>query len=366
MTSPKRHAVYAAVIGFIAAMVTWSVASADVTVVRHVKFGGFMGMGASESDTTTYIQGLKKRHESSMKFTGSFLGSFQSLTGGAKKEVDIYRVDLGKRWKLNTHTGQYEEYPIAMPSRESEHAPPSGSERESESAHPPSKEQGDEVKVIRNEVKLEQTGHKKNINGFDCLENIITWHVVTENVRTKEHTDSLMTMTLWTTPYTAALRELKKEEADFNKAYLEKLGIKMTPEQSKELGLSVIGAAAGASRGDFEKAMGKIKGYPIATDVQWAASGEGDGDEQTAGGTNSQEEPPTEELNKAAGTLGHMLGGLFGGGDDSKKSAPEPQRKQQAGSDMKTIFQSYTEIKNINTKPLSGDMFLPPKTAAGG
>lgn len=352
-----------AVAGLIAAVTVWSTAAADVTVVRHVKFGGIAGMAANESDSTTYIQGLKKRYESTIKFTGSFLGSFQSLSGGAKKHVDIYRVDLGKRWQLNTHTGKYEEYPIAAPPPDTETPRHNADEGRDDTGRGSPEEKGDEEKVIRNEVKLKQTGHKKNINGYDCEENIITWHLETENVRTKERTNSLMTMTLWTTPYTAALRELKKEQDTFNKAYLEKLGMKMTPEQNRELGLNAIGAAAGASLVDFRKAVKKIKGYPVATDVQWDAGGEGNGEKQASGGAKSTEETPAQGLGKAAGEFGHMLGGLFGGG--SKKTASEPQPAKQAANGMKTIFQSYSEIRKVDTKTVPGDLFMPPKDTGG-
>ena len=359
MRLANQLAACAAFTGLIAATTMWTVASADVTVARHVKFGGFMGMGASESDSTSYIQGLKKRYESNMKFTGSIMGSFQSMTGGAKKEVEIYRVDLGKRWKLNTHTGKFEESPISVPPQDSMRAGQDYGERQSGTEQDSSKEPGDEVKVITNEVKLKKTGHKKNISGFDTLENIITWHLVTENVHTKERADSLMTMTLWTTPYTSTLRTLKKDEDTFNKAYMEKLGIKMTPEQSNELGLRAIGVAAGASFSDFKKAMGEIDGYPIATDVQWVASGENDSGKQAVSDKNSEEKPSVEDLGKAAGALGHMIGGLFGHSGSSKQHDSEPEPKQKVGDEMKPIFQSYTQIKKIDTKPLSGDLFIP-------
>ena len=48
---------------------------ADVTIETAVKSGGIKGMGAFEGTTVSTISGLKERSESTIKFTGTFLGA---------------------------------------------------------------------------------------------------------------------------------------------------------------------------------------------------------------------------------------------------------------------------------------------------
>src|SRR5215469_1950330 len=57
-------------------------ARADVKMERVTHFGGFLGMGANDTTSTEYLQGLKKRDESNVKFTGSVLGALQHFKHG--------------------------------------------------------------------------------------------------------------------------------------------------------------------------------------------------------------------------------------------------------------------------------------------
>ncbi|HEU5399451.1 MAG TPA: hypothetical protein VFV77_09205, partial [Gammaproteobacteria bacterium] len=78
-------------------------ARADVKMERVTHFGGVFGMGANDTTSTDYLQGLKKRDESTVKFTGSVLGALQRFKHGDKgsQSVNIMRVDQNLLYDLN-------------------------------------------------------------------------------------------------------------------------------------------------------------------------------------------------------------------------------------------------------------------------
>ncbi|UCH81061.1 MAG: hypothetical protein JSW20_00220 [Nitrospiraceae bacterium] len=159
-----------------------------------------------------------------------------------------------------------------------------------------------------------------------------------------------MTTELWNTPEDEKIMKLKKEEEEFNRAYLKKLGLNMSPEEMKIFGLSILGGMADASGIDLKKEFSKIKGYPIVTSVKWQS--QKDGKEQT----NEQEEVEEDD----GIDLSKGLGGAFGG-FMKKKMAKRDNEKAEGKEDMKVIFESYSEIKSIKTSAIPTDLFEVPK-----
>src|SRR5690242_5990289 len=90
---------------------------ADAKIERFTHFGGVLGIGASDISTVEFLQGLKMREESNLKFTGSVLGGLQKLMGGAngKDSIAILRVDENKHYSLDPKTRTYRETPIYTP-----------------------------------------------------------------------------------------------------------------------------------------------------------------------------------------------------------------------------------------------------------
>ena len=341
MQLTRRILIFSVTVLFVSAF--WSPLFADVTVERDIKSGGLMGQGASESYQKESIQGAKKHVDSKMKFTGKFL----SKLSGETKNSTIYLVNRDLIWEIDHKKKTYAERPISLPKEEES---PKYSDNEGGSVEDQESKEEPEVRIIKNEFSVKSTGEKKNINGFTCSQHILTWLLETENIKTKERNKSLMTTELWNTPEDENIRKLKKEEEEFNRAYLEKLGLDMSPDDMKRFGLSIIGGMANASGVDLKKEFSKIKGYPIVTSVKWQSQKEG---KEHADDQEEGEEDEGVDLSKG-------LGGAFGG-FMKKKMAKRDKKKAEEKEGMKVIFESYTEIKSITTASISKDLFEVPK-----
>lgn len=313
---------------------------AGVTVVRKTQFGGFMGMGANDTQSTEYIQGQKKRDESTFKFTGSILSKF----AGPRSSVTIYRPDKNQIVRLDPQKHSYTVEPMTVANVQQA----MGSRGEAGKSGTASGGTGENMRVVRNELTVKATGAHKRINDFPCKEYRITWLLEVEDTQTKARAKSLMTSDIWAAPETSALRSLKAEEAAYSNAYLKRLGLKLSPQQAQQFGLGVVGAMTGSSQKDLKAAMSKIKGYPIEVSVKWQSNAK-----SASGGSSADNGVASAEaaLKSAAGAFG----GLFGGSKHHKKAA------SGSGGDMQTIFSSTTQIVKVKTENLSSAMFDIPK-----
>jgi len=314
-------------------------AMADVTVERFTRSGGFAGMGAGESVEKESIQGLKKRTEAQHKFTGSILGHF----GGNSKRTEIVRVDRDLVWDVDDQKKRYSERPIHMESDASMNEQQNKAQQQAPKDNSNDEHSNNNIRVIRNEFKVNNTGESKTINGFPCTRTILTWYVETENTETGEHSKSIMTNDIWATPSKGAVKTLMQEETTFNQAYMKKLGLDLSPQEMQQYGLGMMGGLMGASSDKLKKELGKIKGYPIATSVKWqqsAGSASNAGAKSDDGGTGMTRD------------IAGMLGGFL------KKSHKKEENGGSPG--MNTVFEFYTEIKNIDGAKLAKSMFEIP------
>ncbi len=308
-------------------------ALADVTVERFVKSSGIKGFGASESTDVDKFSGLRKRSVSSGKMTGA-IGSFFSKVAGGMESDSI--TDIGKDaiWRLDHKKKTYTESKITLP-KEAREEPANRQEE--------AKEEKSKVRVVKSEISVKETGESKKINGFDCVRYVITWLVETENTETKERSKNVMTTDLWNTPETKETKALQQEEMEFNRAYLKKLGIDISSEDSQKLGLSVAAGLFGGDNKSMEKnlkelkeQMAKVKGFSIANSVKWESQSEGGAQPAAA---------QAEQSNKSGGTdlakgIGSFLGGL------AKKTNTGGENKGSSGGGV--LFESYSEIKRID------------------
>jgi hypothetical protein len=327
--------IFAIVSAFLFLAILSSPCFPDVMVERTIKTGG---AAAAEIHEIDYIKGMTKRTDSKMKFTGKVVGMFTK----PKDLSTIYRVDQDLIWEVNHTKKTYTERPISLSEEERKDQSGHGEEVSKEEKVEDEREK-DEVRIVRNEFSIKETGEKKTINGFPCRQYLLTWLVETENLETKERSKSIMTGDFWNAPEEKRIVQLMAEEGSFNRAYLKKLGLEMTPDDMKKFGLKIIGGMMGAMGDDLKKEMAKMKGFPIATSIKWEA--EGDRKEEPAG-----EEKESVDLSK--GVKG-VLGGLF------KKKAKESMKEKEG--DRRLIFESHTEIKSIDTSPFPGSQFEVPK-----
>ena len=312
----------------------------DSTIESMVKTGGIKGMGASEGTLIKRYQKDKKWESVSTKFTGAIL----SRVVGGSEETSITRLDKGVYWNLDPKNHSYVERPIEVFRKED-----------------PSKERGEKEKpkarVTKSEFTVKKTGASETINGFACEEYLITWLLEMEDLETKAKSRSTMTTNLWTTPETATIRKAQAEEQEFQKAYAQKLGLTISPDEAKQLGMEALGSVSGARPEEIQKGlvqvkeeMSKIKGYPIRTLVNWSIEGERAASAGTGEKTSSGSIP--EIPKSVGGLLGELAGRV------AQKMAGE--KPSSTGGKEGTFFSSMTEVKAVNADPVPSDIFEIP------
>ena len=316
---------------------TWGILPAwgDVTIESTHKSSGFKGMGASEGTTVKRYQVDKVWNSASTKFTGIIL----SRVAGDTETVTITRVDRGVSWILDPRKKSYEENPIEPISKQ-------------EGAREPREKEKPKVRVTKSELSVKKTGASETIQGFPCEEYLVTWLLEMEEIETKAKSQSTMTMNLWTTPETAAIRKAQTEEREFHKAYAQKIGIKISGEEANQMGLAAMASMSGASPEDIEKGMARVKeemakiqGYPIRTVVRWGMDSE-----KTAA---AKEEKPSDSILGSSGSIGGAVTGLasrFLQKKVEEKAAPS------AGKEA-PFFSSTMEVKSINVDPIPSGIF---------
>ncbi|MGH8278924.1 MAG: hypothetical protein ACRETQ_05095, partial [Gammaproteobacteria bacterium] len=230
-------------------------ARADVKVQTVTHFSGFAGMGASDMHSVEYFQGDKKRSETSLKFTGAVMGSLQKWmthNDQGSQFITIYRVGENRMFVLEPGKKTYRESPIYTPPQAEKHAesPSSGASDTSKSGQ----DDAEEVRVVKSELKIQDTGKTQVINSFNTHEYLLTWDLETENVKTNERGRSLLTTELWNSEdarFTAA----RNEEQLYNRAYAKLFKVAMPTDMAKQFGLERLGYL---SSGDLKSFSDKL------------------------------------------------------------------------------------------------------------
>jgi hypothetical protein len=314
---------------------------ADATVESSIKSSGFKGMGAFEGTTSRKYQGEKMWDSTSSRFTGAIL----SRVAGGSESATITRVDKGVYWTLDPKNKTYVERPIeAMKMGEP------GKEK-------PEKEKS-KVRVTKSEFSVKKTGASETVNGFPCEEYLVTWLLEMEDMETKAKSRSTMTNNLWTTPETATIRKVQAEERAFHKAYAQKLGIQMSPEEAKQMGIEAFAAMSGASKEEIEKGfmkvreeMAKIKGYPIRTVVNWSVEGD------KVEGAEKEEKASSESSSQTPTSVGGFLSGLSKGITQKVMKDKGSTSGQKEGA----TFSTTHEVKAIHADSVPAEVFeVPP------
>ena len=325
-------------------------ARGDVMVERFNKSGGIQGIGASESAVVEKVSRLKKHETSSVKMTGSVGGFFSKIAGDLGSDV-ITDIDKDAVWTLDHKKKVYTERPITLPKEKEE---PSGRPEKGKET----KKDKPKVRIVRNEITVKATGERKTINGFDCTRYIVTWLIETENIETKERSKTTMTNDLWNTSETKEIRALQKEELEFARAYMKKLGISVSPEEAKKFGMTAVAGMFGDDEQavrkklkELQEKMAKIKGYPIVTVLKWEM--ETPGASRQAGGEEAETKSEGTDL---SGGIGGLLGGLAK--KAAKKKAAESTEEGQKGGNV--LFDFYSEVKKIDVSSIPSSDFTVP------
>jgi len=227
--------------------------------------------------------------------------------------------------------------------------------------------------ITRNEFTVEKTGATKTINGFPREEYLVTWIVETRNEKTGETGKSTMTDRLWTTTPTPEIESAEADAQAYTRAYLAKLGLDMTPAEAQKYLAGLTGLGEEAQRKALARVaaeFGKVRGYTIASQLDWTAEGKGGAPAAgtgTAGGggAGAGGQPGLGQL---AGQLARLFGAKPGSGADGGQPAGQSGGQssgQGAGSEAApgghgAIFSLYTEVKSIRAVPADPARFEVP------
>ena len=255
-------------VALLATLLSFSLAWSDTTIETTHKTSGFRGIAASKGTTIQRYQAYKLWESTTTGFAGAIL----SKITGKEEIITITRVDKGVYWTLDHEEMTYEAAPI-VPLKDMTGEKPSDKKAEGDS----------KVQVRTSQFTVKETGASETINGFPCKEYLITWLLEMEDVETKQRSLSTMTTNLWSTPETSTVRSAQADMMKFQRAFARKLGVNVTPDEARLMGMEVFAAMSGMSEAELskglsrvQKEMSKIKGYPIRTEVTWNLEPAGD------------------------------------------------------------------------------------------
>ena len=322
--------------------------AAAILLAAALSFGGvvktskseitFKKFGSFTSEQTEKVTAEKRLAETDGSFKGKgLLGGVIKLFFPTGKTGDL--VDLSAK-TITTIDHKRKEFTVTPIEK---FVADRNAALESQKESKPETTESD-IKIVRSEFKVEETGETKTINSFPCTKFVARWITDWVNTRTGDKgTDRLETI-LWTTP-SESLSAAFAEETAFGSAYLKAMGLDANKLQSDVLGtqwMSILagldpaggGAKMNAGGPSAAQEMSKVKGYPIVIDGQYFAQ------------PKSKAQAESQE---SGGGLGGGLGGTLG-----KLGAGLLKKKADPEADKAPTLAFYTEVKSISVSPVDG------------
>ena len=334
-------------------------------VIRESKSSvGFTGMGKYTQKTVIKLSGLKELEQTRSDFDADnvLMGMAAKFFTGDDNKSTLIDLNAEKIYTIDHEEKTYTVTPIRKLTEEDKQnidkvrkGELPQTDEDSEQTNEDMQEEESNIKLIRREFKVFDTGEKENINGFDCKKYTLYYVSEWEDTETGERTtDSLFTI-VWTTPYSEQLKQINQEEMQFGKAYLKAVGMEVDWEDTKDdiLGLNWISMfgqmgkadveAPDAESADIVKEMQKIEGFPVVIDGSYFVI------------APEKEEPEEQEEEEQSTVDVTDMGSLFGAITKQvvKNETQKPQeKKNEAALTYRTELVRY-EISDIPESDLS-------------
>jgi len=313
----------------------------------------FKGTGTLIVQTTTKIEGNQSLHDSKKKFKGSgFMGNIMAKTVlRPGHTAQIVSLDNQMVTHINHNKQTFRTFPLEQIDWE-EHEGSTEMEEQERSS-----EEESNIKIIKNELKVSETGKNKEINNFPSKEYLIIWVMVWEDTETGERgTDSLAT-NVWATKLTAEMKKAQQEEMDYNIKYAKKIGIDAESRYTEMLGTKWMGMFQALNQSSttgyeedtekWEAELKKIKGYPVLTKGNYYFIREG-----------KEEEPEEKEVKEEKADFRNPEK-LFG--NIMKKSFGKKESKKKSKKGPKPDFTYRTELLKLEPAAVPAKAFIAPK-----
>ena len=255
-------------------------------------------------------------------------------------EEKIYDLDLKKKnYRVTTFAELRRRMEEAQKKAEEDARKESGKDKEKPAAADPN------AKQMEVDFDVKNTGAKKQINGFDTHQTIVTITVREKGKTVEQGGGLIMTSDMWLAPKITAMKEI----VDFDVRYAQKVYGSMVAGVSAEQMAAVM-----ALYPMMKQALGKmssdgsqIDGTPILTTTTTDAvkSPEQIAEEAKANESDSKAD--------AGGGVGGLLGGF------AKKMAAKKMGGDDAGKPRTTFMTMNTEVLKVVTDVTPADVAIP-------
>ena len=314
----------------------------QITYKTKVTSYGFMGMGAFESTTKTYLQGDAQRSDSKLKFTGAFM----KMLSPKGTVTSIIRLDKELVWNFNDKKKKYTEQTFEEMRKTFEELEEAGYSQDMQGASA-DEDYEEEYKWSKPVVKVKNLKENKKINEFSCQHYLASVTTVGTHIETGIKDTMLFVSDLWNAKNVSKKMEL---EYDFNKRYMKAIGVDIPENQ----GLAMIAGMYKEHMQTLADEISKLKGYPIVNDMKLTMTKNLASVEQEE---MEEEEPEKESLSMR--DIQRNFGGLLGkkvAKDIFDKKAEKKTEKPQKAT-VSELFHMKSEVLSINEGSISADVF---------
>lgn len=309
---------------------------ASATAVVEESFtleGAILPVARGQSRVETRAD--RRRTDSSVTFDNWLMRQFAP----DGRTSDIVRVDRGLVWNLVPAKREYTECPITgcatASTRPGEPQRPDQPKKQEEPTCP--------VTLKANDLKVDATGERRTVNGFATERFRIDWLVELADNAGRSNANRVQ-LDLWTTPETGPIKDVQAINDGFQRRYASALTRGDSPV-GRYLPQNVAAAMALLMRnidGKDQRTVArwaaelkKVRGYPIATTMNW-----------TSDGVICSESAPGGSPQSTAAGIGGMLSGILGG-------------RRADGAPAPLITFSH-EVRTVAVKPVADVVFTPP------
>jgi hypothetical protein len=317
----------------------------------------FGGKAAKEGVTEKVaVKGNRKMTLSDQNQTGQII----DLT-----EEKVYDLDLkGKSYKVTTFDEMRRKMEEARERASKESAKVQSEPAQAQAPPPPNAQQ------MQIDFEAKETGQKKDINGYNCREVVMTVSVHEKGKKIEESGGMVVVTNLWLAPKIAAMKEIQ----EFDKRYAEKLAGPFSFSAGMPSADQM--AAVYAMYPTMKDAIGKMDVENINMDgtailtamtVQSVQSAEQAAQQQQATAKSEKESGGGGiGASSAGGILGgkKSVGGILGGiGARAAQKKVEQKAEQSAQSDQTpgraNIMTTNVEILKVATDVTDADVAIP-------
>lgn len=207
---------------------------------------------------------------------------------------------------------------------------------------------GDEAQVDV-DFRLEESGQRRTINGFDAREIVMTVAVREKGKTLEESGGLVLTSNMWMTPSIPGSNEV----AEFDMRYAKQLGVMAMFDAQQMAAMMAMYPMMQQAIERFEAENVKMDGTAVLTTmtVEAVASAEQIKQQQEQQQQSSAQAPPTS-LGGLGGALGGRLGRRILGGNQNNDAAPSAPGRS-------TVMTSTHELVKVTPSVADADVAIP-------